>query len=298
MAIVHLVDASPYIFRAYFSLPASMSSPDGQPVNAVQGFSWFLLELAAKDSLTHAAVAFDESLTTSFRNELDPAYKAQRELPPVELEAQLKACREMAEALGFACFASDRYEADDLIAALCGPLLGAGHGARIVSPDKDLAQLVEDGVELLDWARQVRSGPAEVLERFGVPAARVPDWLALVGDAVDNIPGVPGVGPKTATALLQAFGTVEELFARLDDVASLDVRGARTLRAKLEGRLERALLSKRLATVAREAPVRATLDELAWHGADRERFEPLAARLGFERLASRVPRWRSRGVSR
>src|SRR5687767_4405185 len=110
---VHLVDASPYIFRAYFSIPATLRSPEGAQVNAVYGFATFLLKLAADEKLTHAAITFDESLTTSFRNEVLPSYKAQRTLPPKELEAQLKWCQEMAQALGFATFVSHRYEADD-----------------------------------------------------------------------------------------------------------------------------------------------------------------------------------------
>lgn len=291
MATIHLVDASPYIFRAYFSIPASMISPDGRPINAVQGFTWFLLDLAAREGVTHAAIAFDESLTTSFRNELFPGYKAQRELPPKELEAQLKDCREMSRALGFPGFASDRYEADDIIATFCRPLAGAGHEVVVVSPDKDLTQLVGPGVTVLDWAKGMRLGPAEVRERFGVDAGLVPDWLALVGDTVDNIPGVPGVGPKAAAALLSGLGSIERIFERLDEVPTLSVRGAASLRAKLEGRREQALLSKRLATVAFDAPVVASLEELAWRGSDRGLVAAIAARLGMKGLAGRVARW-------
>ena len=262
MPTVHLVDASPYIFRAYFSIPSSLRAPDGRPVNAVRGFTWFLLELLEREGVSHAAVAFDESLNTSFRNDFYPAYKAQRELPPAELEAQLRDCRAIATALGLATFASDRYEADDLIAALCRPLEQAGHQVIVVSPDKDLSQLVNERVSVLDWAKQTRSGLAEVRARFGVGPELLPDWLALVGDAVDNIPGVHGVGPKAATALLAALGPIESLFDRLDEVASLPLRGAASVRVKLEGRREQALLSKRLATVAYDAPARASLDEL------------------------------------
>ncbi len=292
MARIHLVDASPYVFRAYFSIPATMTSPDGRPVNAVQGFTSFLLELVRGENVTHAAVAFDESLTTSFRNEVFPAYKAQRELPPKELEAQLKDCQDACRALGLAAFVSERYEADDLIATLCRPLERAGHDVVVVSPDKDLSQLVSDRVTILDWARESRRGPAEVREKFGVDAVLVPDWLALVGDTSDNIPGVPGVGPKAAAALLAGLGPIESIFDRLDEVAALDVRGAKSLRAKLEGRREQALLSKWLATVALDAPAQASLEDLEWKGAHRPLVDVFAERLGFGRLAGRIPRWR------
>lgn len=292
MPTVHLVDASPYIFRAYFSIPASLRAPDGRPVNAVRGFTWFLLELLEREGVSHAAVAFDESLTTSFRNELYPAYKAQRELPPAELEAQLRDCRAVATALGLATFASDRYEADDLIAALCRPLGQDGHDVIVVSPDKDLSQLVTERVSVLDWARQTRSGIAEVRERFGVAPELLPDWLALVGDAVDNIPGVHGIGPKAASALISALGPIESLFDRLDEVPALPLRGAASVRARLEGCREQALLSKRLATVACDAMAPLSLDELAWRGADRALLDAFSLSTGFSRLDERVKRWR------
>ena len=292
MATVHLVDASPYIFRAYFSLPESMRAPDGRPINAVRGFTSFLFELLEREGVTHAAVAFDESLTSSFRNELYPAYKAQRELPPAELEAQLRDCRGIAIALGLPTFASDRYEADDLIAALCRPLAQAGTDVIVVSPDKDLSQLVSERVIVLDWAREKRSGIAEVRERFGVDPEFIPDWLALVGDAVDNIPGVPGVGPKAATALLSALGSLEGVFDRLDEVPSIAMRGAASVRAKLEGRREQAMLSKLLATVAYDAMTPMKLDELAWRGADRSLLGAFQESTGIGRLDARVTRWR------
>jgi 5'-3' exonuclease len=292
MRTVHLVDASPYIFRAYFSIPSSLRAPDGRPINAVRGFTSFLFELLERESVTHVAVAYDESLTTSFRNELYPAYKAQRELPPAELEAQLRDCRQIATALGLATFASDRYEADDLIAALCKPLDQAGHAVTVVSPDKDLSQLVSDRVSVLDWARDTRSGIAEVRERFGVGPDLIPDWLALGGDSVDNIPGVKGVGPKAAAVLLSALGPIESLFDRLDEVPSLPMRGAASVRARLEGCREQALLSKRLATVAFDALPPMNIDDLAWRGADRRLLEDFSRSTGLSRLDARIQRWR------
>src|SRR3954452_21730541 len=163
-----MVDASPYIFRAHFSLPSSIRTPDGSPAAASYGFTSFLLKLIADEKPTHLAVAFDRSLNSSFRNEIYPAYKEQRVRPPPDLAAQLDACEEIAAALGAATFIDDRYEADDLIGALCTPLEKDGHGAVIVTSDKDLSQLVNDRVTLLDFGKGLRLDAAAVFEKFGV----------------------------------------------------------------------------------------------------------------------------------
>ncbi|MHC4550948.1 MAG: 5'-3' exonuclease [Planctomycetota bacterium] len=293
MAVVHLVDASPYIFRAYFALPESMTGPDGQPTNAVYGFADFLSRLLRTEEPTHFGVAFDESLTTSFRNEIYAAYKAQRELPPPALEAQLRACREVTAALGAAVFVSERYEADDLIATLCHQLRRKRHGAVVVTSDKDLAQLVSEKVTLFDFAREKRYGPAEVEAKFGVRPDQIADFLALAGDTVDNIPGVKGVGAKSAAALLQAFGHLEDLYDRLDEVADLPVRGAASLMRKLAAQREQALLSLKLSVAARDAPATADLQQLRYRGADARCVDPLFRRLGLLGIRDRVPRWKS-----
>ena len=291
-ATAHLIDASPYIFRAFFSLPDSLRAPDGAPVNAVYGFASFLLKLLAEERPTHVGVAFDGSLTTSFRNDWYPEYKAQRELPPAELEAQLDACREVVAALGIVAWIDARYEADDLIGTAVAQLGDEGAHCVVVSSDKDLAQLVDARVELFDFAKGRRWDAAAVEECFGVPPRLLVDYLGLAGDAVDNIPGVRGVGPKTAAALLRAVGGMEEIYSDLERVAALSLRGARSLARKLEEERETALLSRRLATIARDAPLRTGAADLAWGGARRDLLEPLFERLGFERLAERVPFWR------
>jgi len=283
MAVVHLIDASPYIFRAYFAIPKSLTDPEGRPVNAVFGFKEFLLQLARSEEPTHLGVAFDESLTTSFRNEIYPAYKAQRDLPPAELEAQLKDCQEVAAALGAPVFSSHRYEADDLIATLVHRLDAQDHGAVVVTSDKDLAQLVNERVTLFDFARDTRYGPAEVEEKFGVRPDQIADLLALAGDSVDNIPGVKGVGPKTAVALLRAFGDLDAIYARLAEVENLPLRGAASVRRKLEEQHDLAFLSRRLSVVALDAPAAADLDALRYTGRDAALVDPLFLRLGFGR---------------
>lgn len=291
MATVYLIDASPYIFRAYFSLPESIRTSEGRSVNAVYGFASFLLKLIDDESPTHLAAAFDGGLTTSFRNDLYPPYKAQRALPPPELEAQLDLCREVAGALGVATYIDDRYEADDIVATLCRQLVAAGHRAVVVSGDKDLVQLVGERVSFYDFARGERLGPAEVEAKFGVRPEQIADLLGLAGDSVDNIPGVKGVGKKTAVALLAEMRDLAAVYARLDEVADLPLRGAASLAKKLADEREMALLSRRLATVADDAPFTADLDELALAGADRAKVEPLFDRLAFDRIRERITRW-------
>jgi DNA polymerase-1 len=290
-ATVYLVDASPYIFRAHFSLPSSIRTPAGEPAAASYGFTSFLLKLIADEKPSHLAVTFDRSLNSSFRNELYPAYKQQRVLPPPELEAQLDACVEIAAALGAATFIDDRYEADDLIGALCARLEKADHRSVIVTSDKDLAQLVDDRITLLDFAKGVRLTAGTVFEKFGVRPDQITDYLGLAGDSVDNIPGVKGIGGKSAAELLARFDHLEDLYARLDELPGLAaIRGAKSLHAKLVANRDLAFLSKRLATVAREVPgVESTLADLEYRGADAARVEELFQRLGFNRIRDRVP---------
>ena len=294
---IHLVDSSPYIFRAYFSLPSSMKAPDGRPVNAVYGFASTLLKMIDDESLTHAAFAFDRSLTTSFRNEIYPDYKQQRELPPEDLERQMEDCERLVAALGFRHVASERYEADDLIGTLVDRLLAAtDRDLVIVSSDKDLGQLVDQRVSFYDLAKGQHLDAAAVEEKLGVPPHLIPDFLGLAGDSVDNIPGVPGIGKKSASALLLGLGPLEDIYDDLDAVEELSVRGAKSLRRKLEEHREQAEMSKQLATIARDAPLDGldpSSDGLAWRGADREAVDNLADELGFgDRLLSRVQRFR------
>lgn len=286
---VHLVDASPYIFRAYYSLPSSIRDPNGAKVGAVYGFASFLLKLIADEKVTHLGVAFDRNLNGSFRNRFYPAYKEQRQAPPADLVAQIDPCVEVASALGaFTCI-DEEYEADDLIASLTGPLTAAGHRVVVVSSDKDLAQLVSDRVTLFDFGKGERYTPAEVQAKFGVRPDQITDLLALAGDPVDNIPGVQGIGRKSAAELLALYDHVEDLYQNLDGVRFAKLRAAKSLYFRLAEGQDNALLSKVLATVAADAPVEADLDDLAYRGADPERIDELFTRLGFKGIRDRVP---------
>jgi DNA polymerase-1 len=286
---VHLVDASPYIFRAHFSLPDSIRSPDGSRAGAIHGFADFLLKLTGDERPTHLGVTFDRDLTGNyFRNRIDPAYKAHRPAPPPELVAQLAGCEEMAAALGAATFVDDRYEADDLIATLCRQLTAAGHSVVVVSGDKDLAQLVGDRVTLLDFAKGLRYDPAAVLATFGVHPAQIVDLLALAGDPVDNIPGVAGIGRKTAAELLAAFGSLDQIYEKLEELPRSRLRGAKSLHAKLRDARDAAFRSRQLAALLTDAPVTAALGRLAYRGPDPVAAAALAARFGFKRLGARL----------
>ncbi len=272
-----------------------MSAPDGTPTNAAYGFANTLIRYLGEREPDHLACCFDFALT-SFRNERFPAYKISRgtEAPP-DLEPQFALCRRAAEALGIAVHEREGYEADDVIATLSEQLVEEGARVVVVSADKDLAQLVrEDGAVVVhDLARDRTLDAAAVRERFGVSPERVPDWLGLVGDAVDDLPGVPGFGPKSAAAALGAFGALEALPTDPDAWAGAPVRGARRLAGRFLEHRERALEMRELATVVRDVPgLRVRAAELRWKGADRPRFEALCRELGWGRIATRVPRWR------
>jgi 5'-3' exonuclease len=252
---LYLIDASMYVFRAWHSMPDVFFDTDGAPVNAVHGFARFLLDFTERTRATHAVAAFDIALTSSFRNAIYPAYKANRDPAPPELKRQFEYCRELASAFGLAVLADAAYEADDLIGSVQAAMRAHTLHTVIVSADKDFGQLLGDGAEQWDYARGQRWGAAGVPARLGVEAHQVVDYLALTGDAVDNIPGVPGIGAKGAAALLAHFGDLETLLARIDEIPFLRVRGAAALAARLRTHADQARLSQRLARIALDAPV-------------------------------------------
>jgi DNA polymerase I len=291
---VHLIDASYFVFRAYYSVGLEMTDADGQPVNALYGFSRFLGDLLEQARPEHVAVAFDESLSTSFRNAIYPAYKMNREPAPPDLRRQFGLCRELCRLIGLAEFCSPTHEADDIIGTIAARLRAAGHVCVLVTRDKDLAQLVRDGDHYWDYAGERRYAYHEIEAQFGVRPERMADFLALTGDAVDNIPGVPGVGRKTAAALLSAFASLEELYDGLDRVGGLAIRGAGKLAVKLSEHREAAYFARRLTVIACDMPIECSLETLRRRkpdlealGAfyDRQKFGP-ALRRQAERLAA------------
>ncbi len=254
-AMQYLIDASVYVFRAYYSMPDDMLDRDGNPVNALYGFCRFLGDFLEQVQPEHVAVAFDESLATSFRNDIYPAYKANREPAPEELKRQFLQCRRYVKALGIVECGDPRYEADDFIGTLVIRGRRDGLPSTIVSRDKDLAQLLTRADYFWDFAGKGKIGYERIPEVFGVWPEQIADFLALAGDSVDNIPGVPGVGKKTAAALLDHFGSLDAIYANLDRVHEVAVRGARTLAAKLDTHRDAAELARKLTGVALDVPM-------------------------------------------
>ncbi|HEX2595792.1 MAG TPA: 5'-3' exonuclease H3TH domain-containing protein [Luteimonas sp.] len=252
---LYLVDASLYVFRAWHSMPDEFRDADGWPTNAVHGFARFLLELLERERPRHIAIAFDEALDSCFRNTLYPPYKANRDPAPEELRRQFIQCKALCAALGLVVLAHREYEADDLIGSALHHARPLGFRGLIVSADKDLSQLLAEFDEQWDYARGHRWGAAGVKARHGVHAHQIADYLALCGDAVDNIPGVPGIGAKTAAVLLAHFESLELLLARIDEVPYLRFRGAAQAAAKLRLHREQALLCRQLSRIALDAPL-------------------------------------------
>lgn len=251
----YLIDASVYIFRAYYSMPDDMVDNEGNPVNALYGFCRFLGDFMEQVTPEYIAVAYDESLTTSFRTSIYPEYKANRDPAPDDLKRQFAQCRRYSRALGLMEVSDPKYEADDLIGTLVEHGRRNGRPSTVVTRDKDLAQLLTPDDIFWDYAGRGKIGYDRVPEVFGVWPEQIADFLALAGDSVDNIPGVPGVGKKTAGALLNHFGSLEKIYANLDKVHEVEVRGAKTLGAKLETHKEAADLARRLTGIACDAPI-------------------------------------------
>src|ERR671910_1621595 len=243
---VFLVDGSGYIFRAYHALPPLNRKSDGLQVNAVLGFCnmlWKLLREMPEDNRpTHLAIVFDKSEIT-FRNKLYPDYKAHRPPAPDDLIPQFALIREAVRAFDLPCLEQAGFEADDLIATYVREACEQGATATIVSSDKDLMQLVSDCVIMYDTMKDRRLGVAEVIEKFGVPPEKVVEVQALAGDSVDNVPGVPGIGVKTAAQLIIEYGDLDTLLARAGEIKQPKRREA------LLENAEKARLSKKLVTL-------------------------------------------------
>ncbi len=278
---VYLVDASVYIFRAWFSMPDEFVNHAGEPTNAVYGFSGFLCSLLEQTAAEHVAVAFDESLTSSYRNEIYPEYKANRDPAPVELKRQFGWARSVAEAMGLSCYGDDRYEADDLIGTLAEYWRARGHPICIVTADKDLAQLVREADYWWDFSRNQKLDARKLTEKFGVMPEQMADYLALTGDAVDNIPGVPGIGPKSAAALLGHFGDLDSLYARVEEVPTLAIRGAKSIRKKLVDHREAAELARKLTVIETAVESALVAPDLARGEVDATRLNRLFDELAF-----------------
>jgi len=262
--VVYYIDASYFIFRAYHSMPPDMVDGDGNATHALYGFARFLSDLLEQVRPERIGIAFDLSTRqeTSFRNAIYPAYKANRDAPPADLERQFALCREFCRHMGLAEFASTEYEADDIIGTLAARSRAAGLRNVLVTRDKDLSQLIRHGDVFWDYSGNTRYHYRDIGPRFGATPELIADFLALTGDSVDNIPGVPGVGKKTAAELFAVFGSLDELYANLDRIPLMKLRGAAAVAARLLAHKEAAYLARRLTGIICDLPFAATLDDL------------------------------------
>ena len=277
---VYLMDGSGFIFRAFHALPP-LNRADGTPVNAVLGFSNILLKLIDETDADHIAVIFDAGRLT-FRNQIYDQYKAQRPEPPPELIPQFKLVRDATEAFNVAQVEMADYEADDLIATYAQLAVEQGATVTIVSSDKDLMQLVRPGVTMYDPLKQRTIGPDEVREKFGVGPEKVVDVQALCGDTVDNVPGVPGIGVKTAAELINTYGDLETLLARAEEIKQPKRRQS------LIDFAEQARVSRALVELKSDVPVPCPLSDLVLRKPDLPKLETFLREQGFRSLLSRI----------
>ena len=288
---LHLVDGTFELFRAHYAKRPERLAPDGRDVKATVGVLTSLIYLLddAEESATHLAVAFDNPIE-SFRNELFAGYKTGEGMDP-NIVAQFDLVEQAVSALGVTVWSMARFEADDALATAARRWRNDVAQVRILTPDKDLGQCVTGNrVVLVDRIRKRVIDEDGVYAKHGCPPASIPDWLALVGDSADGIPGVPGFGAKTAAALLTRYGTVEAI-PRVSAHWDVKLRGAMRLAATLHEMRDEVALYKTLATLVEDVPLAESLEDLRWRGTHRARFEALAKTLGG--VPARPRLWRS-----
>ena len=285
--LIFLIDASVYVFRAYHSQLPSMMDAEGNSVHAVFGFARFLGDLMERVRPRFIAVAFDQRLTTSYRNRIFPAYKANREPAPAGIARQFEYCRELCRHLGLAAFVDPEFEADDIIGTLSCLMRSAGVRSAFITRDKDLAQLVRDGDLLWDFGARTQLGYRDIERHFGAAPERFADFLALTGDSSDNIPGVPGVGPKIAATLLRKFSSLDDLYENIGRVAALGLRGGSALGERLLTHRESAFVARRLTRIVCDMPLGVSARDLQPKGPDLAALSAFYDRLGFGPLLRR-----------
>ena len=283
---VYVIDAMNYIFRAYYALPDNITAPSGMLTNAVLGYLRTLLRIIKERKPEYMAAAFEGD--TSFRNTLFTAYKANRKQPPENLEAQFEYCRRITEAIGVACFEANDYEADDVIGTIAARMSALGHPVVVVTGDKDMSQLVCDSVRIYDIGKEHWFDEAAVREKFGVAPCQIPDLLALHGDHVDNIPGVNGVGEKTARQILAVCRNVEEL-SNAELAPKLSFRGRDEILRRIRENMESVRISRKLATICCEAPIDVSPARLRYRRGDHRVLDPLCEELGFVQVLPDIP---------
>ncbi|HET9595726.1 MAG TPA: DNA polymerase I [Anaeromyxobacteraceae bacterium] len=293
MPTLTLIDGSGFVFRAYHALP-HLSTTKGVPTNAVYGFTTMLLKALREHAPTHVALVLDAAGRRSFRHEIDATYKANRPEAPDDLRSQFPLVRDVASALAVPTLEDPSFEADDIIATLACRAREQGWEVVIVTGDKDFAQLVGEGVSLYDPMAEATgrggwSGPAEVEKKMGVPPASVVEYQAILGDKIDNVPGIPGVGEVTAAALVRKFGTVEEMLRRPDEIPAAVARGGEKLKEKIVSNAERLRTNRRLVELRCDMQLPYDPQAFARRAIDAERTRALFTDLEFSRLLKDLP---------
>ncbi|MEE8189815.1 MAG: 5'-3' exonuclease H3TH domain-containing protein, partial [Kiloniellales bacterium] len=277
---LYLIDGSGYIFRAYYAIREPMSA-DGVPTNAAFGFTNMLIKLLADTEAEDIAVIFDAA-RKNFRNDIYPDYKANRPPPPEDLIPQFSMVREATRAFNLPCIEMENYEADDLIATYARLARERGQEVTVVSSDKDLMQLVGEGVSMFDPMKNITIGPDEVVERFGVPPEKVIDVQSLAGDSTDNVPGVPGIGIKTAAQLIEEYGDLDTVLERAEEIKQPKRR------QNLIEFAEQARISRKLVTLKDDVPVEVPLDELRLRSPDPKALREFLERYKFRTIIARL----------
>ena len=279
---LYLIDGSSYIFRAFYGIRQFLSNSKGLPTNALYGFPTMLSKVVRDEQPDYLAVVFDSKAKT-FRHDMYPDYKANRDTPPEELAQQFPYFEPLVAAFNMVSLRQDGYEADDIIGTLAKMGELAGMAVTIVSGDKDMMQLISPNVHMLDTMKDKRFEKPEVIDKFGVPPDKVIEVMGLMGDSSDNIPGVKGVGPKTATELIQKYGSIEELYKNIEEIDK------QKLKDKLETDKDNALLSRRLVTIDTEMKLDCQVEDLKMKEPDADKLRALYTEFEFKSLLENLP---------
>ncbi len=279
---LYLIDGSSYIFRAFYGIRQFLSNSKGLPTNALYGFTTMLSKVVRDEQPDYLAVVFDSKAKT-FRHEMYSDYKANRDTPPEELAEQFPYFEPLVEAFNIVSLRQDGFEADDIIGTLAKMGEQAKMAVTIVSGDKDMMQLISPHVHMLDTMKDKRFEKAEVIDKFGVPPEKVIEVMGLMGDSSDHIPGVKGVGPKTATELIQKYGSIEKLYKNIEDIDK------QKLKDKLETDKENALLSRQLVTIDTEMKLDCKVEDLKMREPDTDKLRSMFTELGFKSLLENLP---------
>lgn len=274
-----LIDSSIYVFKSWYTYP-DCEDIDGHSVNAVIGFIHFVFQLLNKENPKLIAFAFDESLTTSHRRDIYPQYKANRSPAPESLRYQFRMCRDFIQALGIHQSASLSYEADDLIGTWAKFLNQQSIPINIISADKDLAQLVGEEDHWWEYLNGQMLDTKKITKRFGAKPSQIADQLAIAGDKSDNIPGVPGIGMSTAGKLMRKFENIDQLFLRADEIASMQIRGAKRIQELILEHQDTIKLSRKLTGICCDIEA-VTVDQFEISDPDNNAFELLCEKLNF-----------------